>query len=62
MKRILPTAFNHRVTAAQLQRWQDNFEYDLFMNCVAKCFYRQKITTDKAKQKLEKFVLDESKK
>jgi hypothetical protein len=62
MKRILPAAFNHRVSAAQLQRWQDEFGYDLFMNCVAKCFYRQKITTEKAKQKLEKFVLDESKK
>ena len=62
MKRILPQAFNGRVTVAQIQRWQDNFEYDLFMSCVAKCFYRQKITTEKAKQKLEKFVLDESKK
>lgn len=62
MKKLLPAAFNHRVTAAQLQRWQDNFEYDLFMNCVAKCFYRQKITTEKAKQKLERFVFDESKK
>ncbi len=62
MKKILPQAFNGRVTTAQLQRWQDEFAYDLFMGCVAKCFYRQKITTDKAKQKLEKFVFDQNRK
>ncbi len=62
MKKILPQAFNGRVTAAQIQRWQDNFEYDLYMGAVAKAFYRQKITTEKAKQKLEKFVFNESRK
>jgi len=62
MKKSLPQAFNGRVTAAQIQRWQDNFEYDLYMGAIAKAFYRQKITVEKAKQKLEKFVFDQSKK
>ena len=62
MKKSLPQAFNGRVTAAQIQRWQDNFEYDLYMGAIAKAFYRQKITVEKPRQKLERFILEQGKK
>ena len=61
MREWLPRYSLGKITAAQLSRWQEELAYDLFMGYIAKHLYRQKITVEKPRQKLESFILEQGK-